>query len=106
MRYSSILNSEILPLTEGAIKNTIINYSSSQKNEALDELATALNDEILNISKSCGIIDYFKCRMVLKRSISKTQEMDFSEIGDFVDTIVIALTDEKSKSTGLPSASQ
>ncbi|MHA6494710.1 hypothetical protein ACX0MV_15905 [Pseudomonas borbori] len=97
--YSDTFENEILPtlpLVTGEMSRAIKKFSSSQKNEALDDIENSFNDQILMVAKSCGVFDYLKCKKILKQSID--QSVDFPDFSNALDEITELLITELAKS--------
>lgn len=93
--YISHLNTELLPNLFSGFehgKQALANIGQSRHDQNAKELATELDKDILMVSKNCGIIDYLRCKKALKHSALATTKIDTSELNEFIDECLNALS--------------
>ena len=92
--YVSHLNTELLPNLFSGFergKEALAELGLSRHEKNSRELSAELDKDILKVSRSCGLIDYLRCRHALKRSAVKTSTIDTSDLNDFIDECFNAL---------------
>jgi len=109
--YSEEMDSDVLPkllkdLEHG--KEEIMRLGRAATKESMSDLATVLDDDILLVARSCGWLDYAKCRKALRFHIEQVAFIDTSDLKGFIDqcmeVIVAAVASEQSRRTTAPSS--
>lgn len=104
-QYTSTLESEFLPNlppNTDEINTALKNFSSSQKYGVIKDIETYFNDQIIMVAKSCGLIEYLKCKKALKKPLNQTRNIDASDIDEMLGNVLDNLTAEIAKAHAQP----
>lgn len=93
--YSKEMDSDVLPgllkdLEHG--KEEIIRLGRAATKESMSDLAAVLDDEILLVARSCGWLDYVKCRKALRFHVDQVAFIDTSDLKGFIDQCMEIIT--------------
>lgn len=90
--YADNLDESVLKeLASGPLGSILSEFSKNKKGEARDDIADFLDSDILTLAWACGIIDYIKCRVALKKTSRLHRDFVFTDVDELIDKAVDAL---------------
>ena len=93
----SVVEPEITKLQKEFSGSIFSDTTKKHKNIAIKEIMEVIDDDILYLSKRCGLFDHIKCKGLLKKSIPLESHNDFSDMDSLLEEFMSNLMSEISK---------
>lgn len=98
-QYQFKVTEQVENIEEAWARKVMLELSSDFKKDALNELSDTLNKDVLTLAKSCGWLDYWKCKTALDKGTSNKNKYDFEELDIWIDKLLEKLVEAANKQT-------
>lgn len=79
-------------IEEKWIRDVLEEITIELKDDALNELASTLDKDVIELAKGCGWIDHRKCKKVIATGLSYDNKYNYEELDVLLDKLIEKLT--------------
>lgn len=95
--YEDTAKRVIADISDKQVSSSMSTLGGAFKGQVLDEIIESLNTEILQVAWASGLVDFFRCYLIIRKSTGVV-ELDFSSVDETVDELVNSLVQSVSTS--------